>query len=499
MTERRSHTRRRGVGLALALLSAVGAIGAAGESSAGTGVAPVRNGEIAFFTGAGGKGVETINPDGLGRRLLVPAVRGSCASSPAAGKDPPPPHCLISDLAWSRDGTRLAIARADWDTGDSALYVVRADGRGERQLAGSLRSCDGWLPGRAWLSWSPDGSRIVTSCAGSLYLVSTGWSATLRLTRGTSDADPVWSPDSSSIIFVRGSSLYTIRPDGSDLHGLSGTGGAYNPAWSPDGRKIAFAKFIANDGQVQTILADGKSRRLVVAGIPNGPDSVAWSADGTRLLYSDEPGVSGAFTADVWTIRENGTKPRRVFHQPCCIDYPETAIWSPNGSMIAVSAEGSFFVVRADGSHLRRLTSGGIGVREGIPEFAWQPLRTASAARSRTTAASHARPATPAIVGYPNSIVALGHSVIAAYDSDPARPEVDSRANSWATGANPSVDSLYGRILGANPGIEDHNVNLAKDGANVTEVLSQARRAARLRGPLRPELVVVQVLDGDIR
>jgi GDSL-like lipase/acylhydrolase family protein len=103
----------------------------------------------------------------------------------------------------------------------------------------------------------------------------------------------------------------------------------------------------------------------------------------------------------------------------------------------------------------------------------------------------------PADVGYPNSIVALGHSVIAAFDSDPAHPHIDARANSWATGTNPDVDSVYRRLLSANPTVEGHNLNLAKDGANVTDLLRQARRLASLKGT-PPDLVVIQIMDNDI-
>jgi hypothetical protein len=68
--------------------------------------------------------------------------------------------------------------------------------------------------------------------------------------------------------------------------------------------------------------------------------------------------------------------------------------------------------------------------------------------------------------GYPDSIVALGHSGVTGYDSDPSRPEADATANSWITGTNPAVDSLYQRILARNPRINGHNTNLGQGWVN---------------------------------
>ena len=43
--------------------------------------------------------------------------------------------------------------------------------------------------------------------------------------------------------------------------------------------------------------------------------------------------------------------------------------------------------------------------------------------------------------------------------------------NSWATGTNPAVDSVYLRILARNPKIRGHNVNLAQDSATVRQLV----------------------------
>jgi hypothetical protein len=95
---------------------------------------------------------------------------------------------------------------------------------------------------------------------------------------------------------------------------------------------------------------------------------------------------------------------------------------------------------------------------------------------------------------YPSSIVVIGHSGATGYDSDPLRSRWSH--NSWVTGDNPAVRSLYLRILGHNPAIKGNNVNLAINGSKVASLLQQARKAAGLKPA--PELVVVQSIDNDI-
>ena len=90
----------------------------------------------------------------------------------------------------------------------------------------------------------------------------------------------------------------------------------------------------------------------------------------------------------------------------------------------------------------------------------------------------------------------LGHSGATGESSDPRRPGVEVRANSWATGTNPAVNSVYLRILAKNPAIKRHNFNLARGSASVHVLVRQAERAVALEP--KPDLVVIQIMDQDI-
>ena len=98
---------------------------------------------------------------------------------------------------------------------------------------------------------------------------------------------------------------------------------------------------------------------------------------------------------------------------------------------------------------------------------------------------------------YPNAIVVLGHSGTTGYNSDPASPGTDTRANSWATGGNPAVQSIYQRLLAVNPAVAGHNTNLGMDGSDIGALGGQVDQALAL-DPV-PDLFMIQEVDNDMQ
>ena len=89
---------------------------------------------------------------------------------------------------WSPDGAQIAFASNR--AGDLDIWVMRADGRGQRRLAG-LRGRDDDRP-----SYSPDGRRIAFSSLGpdgrsAVYVVRADGTGLRRLVGGSS---PAWRP-----------------------------------------------------------------------------------------------------------------------------------------------------------------------------------------------------------------------------------------------------------------------------------------------------------------
>jgi hypothetical protein len=94
-------------------------------------------------------------------------------------------------------------------------------------------------------------------------------------------------------------------------------------------------------------------------------------------------------------------------------------------------------------------------------------------------------------------IIALGHSGLTGENSDPRNPGATAFQNSWATGTNPAVDSIYQRLAAVDPTVRGHAVNEAVGGASAGALLAQAGNA--LSAEPNPRLVIIETIDNDIR
>ena len=94
-------------------------------------------------------------------------------------------------------------------------------------------------------------------------------------------------------------------------------------------------------------------------------------------------------------------------------------------------------------------------------------------------------------------IIALGHSGLTGENSDPQNLGNPAPQNSWATGTNPAVDSIYQRLAAVDPAFRGHAVNEAAGGAPAATLVGQATQA--LRVVPNPRLVIIEIVGTDIR
>lgn len=269
------------------------------------------------------------------------------------------------------------------------------------------RTLDDSIAPAGWLDttpmWSPGGDAIVfhSTYGGEwgVWVVRTDGTQLRRLAAGREAA---WSPDGLRVAFESGEGrLATVNAaDGSDFRLVTADTGefVYAPSWSPDGRHVAVSSWV--DNQLHLVrLSDGHTRRLTDTSGSNGCSS--WFPDGSRIAFhSSRDGRAQLYVmavGDGVASRMTNTQThefcprvspdgRRVAFQRRTSDVHERidiwvmdvasgeesnitnhrandrwASWSPDGAWLAFTStrggNSDIYVVRADGSGLRRITS----------------------------------------------------------------------------------------------------------------------------------------------
>jgi Tol biopolymer transport system component len=167
---------------------------------------------------------------------------------------------------------------------------------------------------------------------------------------------PAWSPDGRRLAFDAGTRLAVMRSDGTGFRLLPQvTSNDNEPAWSPDGRRLVLSGPPPSGGRSDLHvlhLASGEPYRLT----SDGGRSPSWSSR-NRIAFTSGGSADRAGTGAVYTIRPGGGGLRRLARRA------SDPAWSPRGTRLVVVRPRrrltSLWVVRADGSGLRRMVSPG--------------------------------------------------------------------------------------------------------------------------------------------
>jgi TolB protein len=306
------------------------------------------------------------------------AIIAAAAFTQAVGATRSTDAARYGNPAWSPDGKVIAFTSDLADPGHvTDVYLMKTEGNGLRRIA----------EGGAEPAWSPDGTRIVFTrtrvprCTGPLAqcidLAVVGLRADpgalpdverafrpgrVRLVANTEGGyAAAWSPGGRWIAFETGdegadSAILAVHPGGSFTREVTCVRRRFadcdsdaEPTWSPDGERLAFSvggsDFSSPVPGIGIVSKFGGPITKVAAG--HEFRKPAWSPDG-RSLACVELTNRGHYIS----VLDVGTGTLRQLHGP---GWPWSPSWSPDGRQIAFEENGAIYVMKADGSDVRRL------------------------------------------------------------------------------------------------------------------------------------------------
>ena len=274
------------------------------------------------------------------------------------------------DVSWSPDGKQLAFCGLhDFDNVNhkfkADIYVIGADGSGQRQITGDDRN-------EFYTAWAKDRIAFGVETPGikesQIYTAKPDGTDARQITKSTGkNATPAFSRDGKRIAFVSTRDaekyqIYVMNTDGTDVKRLTADPkvGFFNPQFSPNGKQIVYyAEKDDQKDQIWVMNADGSRPLLLTANIGHNIFP-GWSGDGKHIIFSSSKRdaaaggtyIEGSF---LYVMNTDGSGLAKIGNINSFF-----ARYSPNGKKIAYISgkfpETAIYIANADGSGAVKIT-----------------------------------------------------------------------------------------------------------------------------------------------
>jgi Tol biopolymer transport system component len=197
----------------------------------------------------------------------------------------------------------------------------------------------------------------------------------IRLSQG--NGNPIaWSSDGSKLLIQREMGLYVLEADGTETRLIEAY--AEGASFSPDGSEVVYAAGPWEHSAIYAVSSDGGAPRLIFRSTRRIPfhgrkllayaEEPALSPDGRRIAYFDG---FGDHSHSLWVANADGTERRVLLDDEFSgAGHIRALTWSPDGGWLAFATDDGIYLVRPDGTGLRRVVSGDFGT---APAVQWSP------------------------------------------------------------------------------------------------------------------------------
>jgi Tol biopolymer transport system component len=181
-------------------------------------------------------------------------------------------------------------------------------------------------------------------------------------------AVPDTSPDGSRIVYESNQSgafsIWMMNADGSAQHRLTHRKGVedFLPSWSPNAAKILFSRCAEPLGPgnpvscgIAVMNANGSHQRTLLKSGHRFNLKAQFSPNGEKIVFSSD---RAGFQSAIWVMKANGSSLRRLTRPGLRASWPD---WFPSGNRIVFAdnccvPHSNIWSVRSDGTGLRRIT-----------------------------------------------------------------------------------------------------------------------------------------------
>ncbi len=248
-------------------------------------------------------------------------------------------------------------------TGKTQLWIISADGTGERQLTNR----DGDVSGQ----WAPDGKSIFYS----VMIRDTSWlyelwpdSSRERTIGAFTGRGPQLSPARTRVVYDVGpwTASHLVLTDGQGRGGRQVTDDSltvWRGVWSPNGRELAYTVSKKSGMSVWVMNEDGSHPHQVTHLTPEEgwAQMPAWHPDSHQLAFQANAN-SPKGKSTLWLVNLQTTGAREIApHTEAFLD--ETPSWFSDGRRVAFQSNRSgrmeIWTVNTDGSNLQQVTGPG--------------------------------------------------------------------------------------------------------------------------------------------